>query len=100
MIEKWKARKQRIHWDNAFLLCCDEGLSFEEIQVFDELPYDNKIIFTSKRMPEIKSAVYCPYFPDKINVDLLQFVSWFGKRYYQKYFDYVRWFNGEKDYII
>lgn len=100
VIDKWNERKRRVHKDNIFLICCDEGLSFEQIKVFDELPYENKILFTSKRMPEIKSAIFCPDFPDKTDVELLQFADWFGKRYYQKYFDYVRWFNGEKDFII
>lgn len=90
---KWEERKQRINWDNLFVICCDEGLSYEEIKDFDNLPYKNKIIFLSKNMPEIKCGIWAKRFKDKTDARLLNFANPLGKRYYQNYIDYVEWLN-------
>ncbi|MBQ8837139.1 MAG: DUF1919 domain-containing protein [Clostridia bacterium] len=91
--EKWEDRKARINWDNIFVICCDEGLSYDEILDFDSLPFEHKIIFLSKEMPEIKSGVYTKRFSDKTDARLLNFADPLGKRYYQDYIDYVKWLN-------
>lgn len=100
VIEKWENRKKRIHKDNMFFMCNDEGLTYDEMKLYDSLPYKNKILFSSVPRDEIKCSVYCPDFPEYTNVELIQFSNWFGKRYYQEYFDYVKWFNGDADYKL
>ena len=46
-VKKWEERKQRINWDNLFILGIDgDNCSYESIQKFDALPYQNKVIFT------------------------------------------------------
>lgn len=91
--QKWEERKKRINWENVFVICCDAGLSYEEIVEFDNLPYENKIIFLSKNMPEIKSGIHAKVFTDKTDARMLNFANPLGKRYYQKYVDYVKWLN-------
>lgn len=73
------------------MICCDERLNYDEIKEFDNLLYENKIIFLSKNMPEIKSGIYTKKFKDKTDARLLNFANPFGKRFYQYYFDYVKW---------
>lgn len=92
-LRAWNSRKQRINWDNVFVICCDEGLTYEDMKEYDALPYEHKILFVSKLQPEIDCAVYCRQFPDKTDARLLNFANPFGKRNYQKYIDYVTWLN-------
>lgn len=92
-LRAWNSRKQRINWDNVFVICCDEGLTYEDMKEYDALPYEHKILFVSKLQPEIDCAVYCRQFPDKTDGRLLNFANPFGKRNYQKYIDYVTWLN-------
>ena len=92
-LRAWNERKQRINWDNVFVICCDEGLTFEDMQEYDNLPYVDKILFTHIYQPEIKSAVYAKKFKDKTDARLLNIENLLGKRYYQNYIDYVNFLN-------
>ena len=61
--EAWERRKERIDWDNLFVLMTDrDGCTEELLQEFDALPYRNKVVFTHLPMPNICSAVYIPGF--------------------------------------
>lgn len=89
----WEKRIKRINWDNVFVLCCDEGLTDEDIMEFDRLPYKNKILFTHKKDVPAACGVYSKTFKDKTDARLLEFCSIFGKRYYQRDINYVKWLN-------
>ena len=75
------------------MLCCDEGLTIDDMIVFDHLPYKNKILFMHKADTQIISGVLAKDFKDKTDARLLEFCSIFGKRYYQKYVNYIKWLN-------
>ncbi len=96
----WYSRRNRINWQNLFIICCDEGLSYDEIVEFDNLPFDNKILFLHRDVPEISCGVLAKEFTDKTDARLLNFANPMGKRFYQNYIDYVAWLNGEKNYKI
>lgn len=95
-VEKWNIRKNRINWDNLFILAIDgDGCTYESIERFDRLPYKNKVIFTRIPYPEIKSSYYIPGFEDKEGVGvLLYFKEQFFIRRYLDDFDYVNFLNG------
>lgn len=61
---------------------------------YDNLPYKNKILFLHEDIKEIKCGIYCSEFSDKTDARLLNFSNPLGKRYYQKYVDYVKFING------
>lgn len=92
-LSSWKKRIERIHWDKVFVICCDEGLTYDDMADFDHLPYQNKILFMHKADPSIKCGIYTKDFQDKTDARLLEFCNLFGKRYYQRYVDYVKWLN-------
>ena len=96
-VAKWDERKKRINWDNLFILCIDgDNCTYESMQQFDKLPYKNKVIFTHKQYPEIKSAYYIPGFENKDGVGvLLYFKKQFLLRRYLDEFDYIAFLNGE-----
>ena len=99
-LRAWSERKRRINWDNVFVICCDEGLSFEDMREFYNLPYEHKILFVSKPHPELKCAVMYNLFNDHTDTRLLNFANPIGKRYYQNYIDYVKWLNQESNYKL
>ena len=93
VVRAWEERKKRINWENIFVICCDEGLTYEDMREFDELPYNKKILFVHKTKPGISSAVVVNDFENKTDARLLNFSNLLGKRYYQKYIDYIGWLN-------
>ena len=96
--EAWERRKERIDWNNLFVLMTDkDGCTEQLLQRFDALPYRNKIVFTHAPMPQIRSAVYIPGFESETEVGNCDaFVNNFSGRKYFDYFDYVKWFNEGK----
>ncbi len=93
--EKWQQRKERIDWNNLFVLGIDgDGCTYETLRRFDALPYENKVIFTHRPYPEIQSAYYIPGFEEQDGVGvLLEFKKKFFIRRYLDDFDYVAFLN-------
>lgn len=95
--EKWISRTKRINLDNLFIVMTErDGCTYDDLLSFDALPIENKVVFTHKYYPDIKSSIYIPGFEDNEHVGvLLDFIGESGERYYD-YFNYVDWFNGVK----
>lgn len=94
--QKWDIRKARINYDNLFVMLIDrDGCNQLDLEMFDKLPYRNKVIFTNKKHPEIKSSFYINGFENHNEVgDCFAFVpDKIGVKYYDQ-FDYVKWING------
>lgn len=100
VVSAWNRRKKRINWNNVFVITCDEGLTIDDMKAFDNLPYKNKILFMSKPNQEIKCGIYCKEFKKQTDARLLNFANPLGRRYYQKYIDYVSWLNGEEAFRL
>lgn len=92
--EKWQARNKRLNVDQLFIIMTDrDGCTLDDLKAFDALPFKNKVVFTHKAYPEIRSAFWIKGFENQHQVgDLFAFSGWFGKKYYDQ-FDYVAWFN-------
>ncbi|OOF52083.1 hypothetical protein BKK54_00225 [Rodentibacter genomosp. 1] len=95
--EKWQIRSARINPDNLFIIMTDkdgaQGITYENLVAFDQLPFKNKVVFTHKPYPELRSAFYIQGFERQNQVgDLFAFSGWNGMKYYDQ-FDYVSWFN-------
>lgn len=87
-------KKKRINKNNLFILSTDrDGSSYRDIEEFDNLPYKNKVIFTHKYYPHIKSAYYIKGFEKNKEVGIFScFEGMTGRRYLDQ-FDYISWFN-------
>ena len=97
--QKWLVRSARMNLDNLFIMMTDkddaQGIAYEDLAAFDQLPFKNKVVFTRKPYPEFKSAFYIKGFEKQNQVgDLFTFSGWNGVKYYDQ-FDYVTWFNGK-----
>ena len=98
--QKWEERKSRMNKDNMFIIFTEQNDCTEKcLQDFDKLPFDNKVVFTYKEHKDIKSAVFVKkYANDPLGVHMfLDFENHFSIRRNYDVFDFVEWFNGEKD---
>lgn len=59
IIDNWEKRKNRINYDCIIFKFCDQNECTDDlIYEFDKLPYKNKICFTHKNFPELKSTIW------------------------------------------
>ncbi len=74
--EKWKKRVKRINWDYIIFKFNDQNLCEEKfIKDFDELPYKNKICFSTKNFPNLKSVIWFRNQKNKMEVEKDYYVS-------------------------
>ena len=94
-VAKWEERKQRINWDNLYIIAIDgDDCTEESLHRFDNLPYKHKVIFTHLPRPDIQSAFYLKGFEDQSGVGVaLYFKKQFLIRRYLDDFDYVSFLN-------
>ena len=95
--QKWDTRKDRINYDNLFVLFTDqEECTKADLEQFDRLPLDKKVVFTNKPYSVFNSVYYIKGFEHLESVgNCFDFEeNYIGKKYYDQ-FDYVSWFNKE-----
>ena len=100
--EKWDERKKRINKDNMFIIFTEQEDCTEEcVREFDELPFQNKVVFTCHEYTDVKSAVYVErYSNNPLGVYMfLDFESKVSPRRCYDVFDFVAWFNGENTFL-
>lgn len=98
--QKWEERKSRIDKNNMFVIFTEQDDCTEEIlRDFDNLPFENKVVFTYRRYNNLKSGVFVKKYadsPDGVQM-FLDFENRISIRRNYDCFDFVSWFNGEKD---
>ena len=93
---KWNERKQRIHWDNLYIITNDgNGMTSEDMNILQQSKCKKMVVFTSKSKPEIPCS-----FPLRTlkKYDTAVFMQternkWTGLRPWQREFDIVSWLN-------
>lgn len=95
---KWDERKRRINYDNLlFMLTEREGCSIEDMIKFDNLPIKNKVIFTHKKYPFLKSSFYIRGFEKQGEIRLsMHYPKSYSIKRYVDQFDFVDWVNGSR----
>ena len=92
---KWNERKERIIKDNMYIFLEErDGLSKEQIQQLNSLQVRGLVIFTANEYKDIPYAVYIKKYKKDGEVgNILKRSILTGSREYEKYFDFVQWFN-------
>lgn len=91
---KWNERKERINKDNLFVFLEErDGITFDEIKALSDLNLKGLVVFTAHKY-DLPYTVYI----DKYNADgevgnILRKNHLTESREYEKYFDFVKWFN-------
>ena len=93
--EKWKSRSARIDRKNLFVFATErDGLTEDEIRSLGNLKARGLVVFTAKAYPDIPYALQIPKYESDGEVGNILTKSWLdGSREYEKYFDFVKWFN-------
>lgn len=96
-VQKWTERCKRINRDKIRVIMVQRGkCTYEDLEQFEQLPYDHKVCFTYKEYPEFKSTYCIRGFEQQAAVgDLYQFEGIFSLRKYYDQFDMPGFLNGE-----
>ena len=92
--EDWENRKVRIHRDNLFIILYNlDGVTIDQLQRLEQVQCRNKIVLTATPLPELKWSYYIK--PDLHHQYPYSYLSknLFGKRYYERKFDFVAFLN-------
>ncbi len=94
-LRKWKERSARINKDNMFVFIEErDGLSKEQILSLASLRVKGIIAFTANDYPDIPYALQIEkYSADGAVGNILKRSYWNDSREYEKYIDFVKWFN-------
>ena len=94
--EKWEQRKQRIDWNNLYIILTIESKpTQEDISRFNSLPYQNKLLIVNDDNPAYPNAVTCSVFKkrDYRHGKILDYTSRFSVKRYMDEIDYVSFLN-------
>ena len=94
-VKKWKERCGRLHPDNTFIFLSErDGITYEDIRALQDLDYRGLVVFTCHDYKDLPYTVYLPeYEADGEVGNILERSMLDDSRRYEKYFDFVRWFN-------
>ena len=92
-IEKWNKRVKRINKGNIIFKFCEQNeCSSEHIKRFENLPFKNKICFTTKEYPGYKSVIW---FKDQVkNEEVVR--DYYESNKYLNIIDYINNMEEEK----
>lgn len=93
--QKWLQRSARIDRDNLFVFLEErDGLTREEMLRLGHIRARGLVIFTANDYPDIPYALQIPkYAPEGEVGNILAKSYWDDSREYERYFDFVKWFN-------
>ncbi len=93
--KKWNDRKSRINPDNLFIFATErDGLTKEDIQRLGTISARGILVFTTHNYPDIPYTLQIPCFDENGEVGNILKKSIINEsRNYEKYFDFVGWFN-------
>ncbi|MDQ1141125.1 DUF1919 domain-containing protein [Pedobacter agri] len=88
--EKWNRRRARVNLNNLFVeMSENEYVDVEIMKAFQKLPFENKVILSSKNFKDIENLIYLPLTETMENVgDLYN-----NPKLWRKEFDVVKWLN-------
>lgn len=93
--QKWKERCKRIDKDNLFIFLSErDGLSKEDFLRLRNVRARGLVIFTANHYADLPYTLYIKkYRKDGVVGNILSMSYLNGQREYEKYFDFVKWFN-------
>ena len=61
--EKWYRRANRVNMDDLLIIGMDQNLcTAKDVEDFDQLPFERKIMYSTHNLPQLKSNVYLKEF--------------------------------------
>lgn len=95
--EAWNRRKQRINYDNIYILMYyRDGYTIDEIREIEKAPCKNLVVLTAEPLP-LDYAQYIKPRLDRINGDSFLDDNIWGTRTFEKQWDFVGWLNSDRN---
>lgn len=93
--EKWNERKKRVDYDNLFVIMLNSEITREDIERFEALPYENKLLITGKCDLERPFIVHHKLFdsPSYRPGDMMNYKGKRSKKRFMDDIDYVGFLN-------
>ena len=97
--QKWDERKQRVNYDNLFIIMADQPdggvITHEDMLSLKDIPCKGKVVLSVKYYDDIDYIVHLPKDPEKDCVNMYMFdKSPILKRFrWEREWDYVSWLN-------
>lgn len=97
--QKWDERKNRINYDNLFIIMADQPdggvITHEDMLSLKDIPCKGKVVLSVKDYDDIDYIVHLPKDPEKDCVNMYMFdKSPILKRFrWEREWDYVSWLN-------
>ena len=89
--KKWIERVERINYENLYVILVEtHSCTYKDLEIFDNLPFKNKIIVTHKPYPSIKSAVPIK---DYDGINLNRKILWPMNRWGKRKYDQIDWLS-------
>lgn len=95
--DKWNERKQRINYDNLYIMMTLGLKERERFDIIKNINCKGKVVFSPCEMPEYDFVFHMLRYNGKVSVGQSAGLEIDGFRAYEKEFDYVAWLNGEKN---
>ena len=94
-VTKWKERAKRIQKDNIFVFLEErDGLTPDEILKLRVLEVKGLVVFTANEYADIPYTVQIEKYKNEGEVgNILMRSFWNDSREYERYFNFVKWFN-------
>lgn len=94
-LKKWNDRCERINKENIFIVLQErDGLTYEMMKELGKLNVKGLLIFTAHDYRDLPYCLYLKEFnSDGVVGNILKKSYINGSRKYEKYFDFVKWFN-------
>lgn len=99
-VEAWNRRKERILWDNLFVVMSDLELSDEEYRRFYDIKAKRKIMFTWNPERADGKEIFQINRHGKDHVRRYSNRNLNGMRDFEIFFDYIKWLNMEDNFIL
>lgn len=92
---KWESRKDRIDYNNIFIVMESQKCDKEIVERFARLPFKNKVVITDKAYADIKCSIPMKegFYDDGYYSGKILAYPKFGLKRYLDRFDYVSFFN-------
>ena len=93
--EKWRERSKRINRENLFIFMSErDGITKEELMQLNAVKARGIIAFTAHDYPDLPYTQYIEKYASNGEIGNILEKNWAtGRREYEKYFDFVKWFN-------
>ncbi len=94
-LRKWKERIKRIQKNNIFVFLCErDDLTVEQIKSLASINVKGLVVFTANEYKDIPYAVWLKKYEAFGKVGNILKKSYLNdSREYEKYFDFIKWFN-------